>query len=342
MARPSKEPPSPSSLPPALVRFVRAHGGDATLLACRFGMAADVDDRDDAAISASGASELIACAAELLGEPYLALRLPSELPRKRYEHAELAARASATVRDALTRIARYAPLVLPQLECALDDGTTEARWSSRTRGHPRGVGRHAHEYALAYVLDHCRRESGASIAPSRVWFVHARPSDLAPLYRFFGTRDLAFGAEDNGFALATGSLDLPMRAKDDLLLVTAEELADAALRAQPRANEIAPLVATRIRALLPGDASIDVVARAMHMSTRTLQRRLDDEGTRFSEVLDLAREELARAAIADTTLPLAEIAHRLGFADLATFSRAFKRWTGKPPGAFRRVVPSIA
>lgn len=340
MARPSKEPPSPSSLAPALLRFVRAHGGDAALLACRFDFAADTDDRDDAPMSATGASDWIAAAAEMLGEPYLALRLPSELPHKRYEHAELAARVSANVRDALTRIARYAPLVLPQLDCALDEDANEARWSSRTRGHPRGVGRHAHEYAIAYALEQCRRESGRAITPTRVWFLHARPPDLAPLYRFFGTRELSFGADDNGFALAPDVLALPMQARDERLLVTAEELADAALRAQPRANEIATLVATRIRALLPGDAGIDAVASALHMSTRTLQRRLDDEGTQFSEVLDATREEIARAAISDAAMSLAEIAHRLGFADLATFSRAFKRWTGKPPGASRRVVPS--
>jgi AraC-like DNA-binding protein len=336
MARPSKEPPSPSSLAPALVRLVRARGGDAALFACRFGLAADVDERDEAPMSAVGANDAIAAAAEILGEPYLGLSLPAELPRKRYGHAELAARASATVRDALVRIARYAPLVLPQLECVLDEDASEARWSAYVRGHPRGVGRHAHEYALAYALEHCRRESGHAIAPLRVWFLHARPPDLAPLHRFFGTRDLAFGADDSGFALASSVLDLPMQARDERLLVTAEELADAALRAQPRAGELASLVATRIRALLPGDASIEAVSRAMHMSARTLQRRLDDEGTRFSELYDAAREEIARAAVLDLGLPLAEIAHRLGFADLATFSRAFKRWTGKPPGVWRR------
>jgi AraC-like DNA-binding protein len=84
------------------------------------------------------------------------------------------------------------------------------------------------------------------------------------------------------------------------------------------------------------DASIEAVARALHMSARTLQRRLEDEGARFSEIVDGAREEAARAAIVDASRSLAEIAHALGFADLATFSRAFKRWTGKPPGVWRR------
>jgi AraC-like DNA-binding protein len=100
---------------------------------------------------------------------------------------------------------------------------------------------------------------------------------------------------------------------DPRLLVTAEELAEVALRAQPRATEIATLVASKVEALLESGATIGAVARALHMSPRTLQRRLADE---------------ARS--------LTEIAFSLGFSDLATFSRAFKRWTGKPPGQWRR------
>ena len=85
--------------------------------------------------------------------------------------------------------------------------------------------------------------------------------------------------------------------------------------------------------MLSTDASIDAVARAMHMSPRTLQRRLDEEGARFSELLDSVRETLARRWLTEETRTLSEIGYALGFADLATFSRAFKRWTGKPPGA---------
>ncbi len=72
------------------------------------------------------------------------------------------------------------------------------------------------------------------------------------------------------------------------------------------------------------------------MSARTLQRRLEEEGTRFSEVLDRVRLEAARAALSDPDTTLTDVAYRLGFGDLATFSRAFKRWTGKPPGQWRR------
>lgn len=334
MGRPQREPPSPTWLVPALLAFVRARGGDASLLALRFGLDADVEGRPDAPISASGLGELLAAASEELAEPFLALRLPAELPRARYGHAELVARTSDTVRDALQNFARYASLVLPRLEGALTEEGTDAHWNALTHNHPRGVGRHSNEYALALVLEHCRTESGQSIHPSRVWFQHARPRELAPLHRFFATEDLEFGRETNGFTLPRSSLDWPMRAKDPRLLVAVSELADAALRAQPRSQDLAALVTEKIRASLD-DASTESVAKALHMSPRTLQRRLRGEATEFSALLDGVREAVAREEIKQREIPLSEIARRLGFADLATFSRAFKRWTGKPPGALR-------
>ena len=72
------------------------------------------------------------------------------------------------------------------------------------------------------------------------------------------------------------------------------------------------------------------------MSVRTLQRRLGEEGTSFAALVDEARHALSRELLGGTDLPLVEVASNLGFAEFATFSRAFKRWTGLAPGAYRQ------
>jgi AraC-like DNA-binding protein len=334
MARPTKEPPAPSALVPAILRELRARGIDASVLASRWGLGEGAIDADEASVPAATVSEALEAAADALGEPHLALRLAA-VPLRRYGLAELAARSSPTLREGLARMARYASLVHPALACALVEQGPDARWVQRAPGHISRIGRQAEEYGLAYVLGYARRESGADLSPRRAWFASARPPDLAPLYRFFGTRELSFGQDDAGFELPSNALDLEMKSGDPRLLATAEDLAEAALRSQPRARDFVSLVAARAESLLP-DATVETVARAMHMSPRTLQRRLDDEGTRFSEVLGGVREGLARRWLADRDRPLSEIAYALGFSDLATFSRAFKRWTGKPPGAWRR------
>jgi AraC-like DNA-binding protein len=337
MARPSKETPASSTLVPALLRLARERDhGDAAALALRLGLAESAIDQDEISVTESTVQTALEGAADLFGEPHLSLRLPADLPLRRYGLAELAARSAPTLRDGLARMARYASLVHPAIACEVVERDGEVLWIQRTPSSPRGLGRHVHEYALAYVLTYARRDTGAPLTVSRAWFAHARPPDLAPLYRFFATRNLSFGAEDSGFACPRSILELVMKSGDPRLLPTADDLAEAAVRTQPRASSLAALAAVRVESLLPGDATIVAVARAMHMSSRTLQRRLDAEGASFSEIVDDVRERLARRWLADERRTLAEVAYGLGFSDLATFSRAFKRWTGKPPGAWRR------
>jgi AraC-like DNA-binding protein len=337
MARPSKEPPALSSLVPALLRLVREKDANgAALLALQLGLEEGEIEKDETSATLAMVAAALEGAANMLAEPHLSLRLPADLPLRRYGLAELAARSTTTLREGLERMARYASLIQPAIVCALEERNDEATWVQRTPSRPRGIGRHAHEYALAYVVTYMRRDSVEPIALSRAWFAHARPPDLAPVYRFFATRLVSFGCEDSGFALPRRALDFPLRNADPRLLLTADELAETALRAIPRTTELASAIASRVEALLPGDATIGAVARVMHMSDRTLQRRLDSEGASFSEIVDDVRARLARGWLADERRSLSEIAFALGFSDLAAFSRAFKRWTGKPPGAWRR------
>ena len=87
--------------------------------------------------------------------------------------------------------------------------------------------------------------------------------------------------------------------------------------------------------LQDGAPSLEEVASGLKMSARTLQRRLGAHDLQFSALVDETRRELAEDHLAHSNLALAEVAFVLGYADLATFIRAFKRWTGQTPKAFR-------
>ena len=95
------------------------------------------------------------------------------------------------------------------------------------------------------------------------------------------------------------------------------------------------LAVTRL-ALLDGYPRIDWVAAKLGMTRRSLQRRLAERGTTFSRVLDDLLQEQSKRLLATGAMSITEIALRLGYADAAHFSRAFKRWTGAPPIAYRR------
>ncbi len=335
MARPTKEPPIVSSIVPAIVRIATERGVDVEGLAFRYELPANAADADTVTVAWDVPNELLQAVARAGSEPDLAIVLAARLSSRRQKLVEIAVRASATVRDAAVRLARWAPLVHDGLEGRFDEDESEARWILSTPRRPRGAGRFIHELALAHALTEIRA-GVADVAASRVWFQHARPADVDALGDFFGTRDLAFGHEESGFAIRRSDLDRPMQRADVRTVEKIAALLEAELGATGTNASLAARVAARIAASLPDGTDVAAVARTLHMSARTLQRRLEDEGTRFSEVLDRARLDVARRLLADPKQSLVDVAFRLGFADLATFSRAFKRWTGSPPGQWRR------
>jgi len=102
-----------------------------------------------------------------------------------------------------------------------------------------------------------------------------------------------------------------------------------------------PAVHASVRAVLAAmvpfaDLDVAAVARQLGRSRATLARQLAQHGTSFQQLKDELRRDHAAALLTDTTLPLAEIADRLGYSEASAFQRAFREWTGVPPGALRR------
>ena len=81
--------------------------------------------------------------------------------------------------------------------------------------------------------------------------------------------------------------------------------------------------------------NIEDIADALHISSRTLQRRLQDEGSSFQRVLEEARHRLARHYLNNSVLELNEAAYLLGYEDSNSFVRAFRTWEGVPPARWR-------
>jgi AraC-like DNA-binding protein len=90
--------------------------------------------------------------------------------------------------------------------------------------------------------------------------------------------------------------------------------------------------------LCHGQPTLQQIARRLHMSPKTLHRRLDDEGTSFRRVLTEVRRELAARHLTEDQLAISEIAFLLGFSEPSAFHRAFRRWTGHAPLAFRELT----
>jgi len=98
------------------------------------------------------------------------------------------------------------------------------------------------------------------------------------------------------------------------------------------------------QALLRGESAptLESLAQALTLSPATLRRRLETEGATWQALKDAVRRELAVQYLADATLTVDEVAARLGFNDASTFYRAFRKWTGQAPGAWRQQAAAVA
>lgn len=343
MGRRAKTTAASSRLVPRLLRYLREHGAGVDAIARRLALPARAESAEEIALSPEDFEALMALAARELTDPLLAVRLPQLLDWPSYHIGELAARASPTLADAFRRVARYASLFYAYLEFAIDERGGEFVVTHRLRRGGKG-NRYSNEYAMSSTLLNARRLSGVDIAPRRVFFSHREPREVVDLLRrHFGTDDITFDRGENGIAFAAEDAARASVGHDARLLTTAEKLADGALRANPAGRSFAAEVTAKVRLSLPhGAFGARDIARKMRLSTRTLQRRLEDEGTTFSDLCESARKDAAIEAVRDPTVALAEVATRAGFADAATFGRAFKRWTGRAPGAYRKSSKAAA
>jgi AraC-like DNA-binding protein len=159
--------------------------------------------------------------------------------------------------------------------------------------------------------------------------------DYAALARDLFRCDVEYGQSWAGAAVPHEILDVPLKMADPEAFREAASICQRELD-KLTANES---MAARVRRLLlekqNGFPSLQVTARLLHMTPRTLHRRLLDEDTSFHDLLEDVRRTLAVEHVKSGRFGLEEIAYMLGYSDLANFRRAFKRWEAVPPSAYR-------
>ncbi len=191
----------------------------------------------------------------------------------------------------------------------------------------------AYDLVLAFEFNILRAVCGPRWGPSEVLFSHGMPKDVTPYQSLFGCR-LEFDADRSELVFNKHWLDQPPMGADpdrhrQLLLVMLEQERDAPEELLFRVR------ATLRRMVSHGHATEGLLSNLLSVPERSLRRLLDHQGTSFRELLEDARYEVARQLLVDTDMSTADIATSLGYADPSAFSRAFRRWTGSPPAAWR-------
>ena len=189
---------------------------------------------------------------------------------------------------------------------------------------------------IASIFSVAREITESDLRPVAVRLPQSAPPDPAPYHNFFRTK-VQFGAGGPVLTLRTEDLELPIPSADIALGHYLEDYASRILRSLPRDNSLAYQIwrILMIR-LASGDPGIDTIASTLGLNTRTVQRRLKDQGTNYRELRDSFRRTTACQLLTDPRIPIKEIAFLLGYQDLGAFYRAFRRWEASSPRDYRK------
>jgi AraC-like DNA-binding protein len=320
----------------ALSAVVAGAGADAAGYLSGLGLTAEALADIEARLPFPVVARAWELAAEAIRDPAFGLRFVERAPPGSFDVLEYATRSCATYGDALRHLGRYYRLLEDAAEITVEVDGGIARVVHRVIDPRTAAPRHGTEALIAALVRRGRRAIGDALAIHEVFFRHAAPSDLTEHRRVLRA-PLRFGAAESGFTFDARWLDAPQSTADEGLHRILERQADAMLTRLPRADELQERTRWALLQLLPGrELTLGAVARALGTSRRSLQRGLAAEGVSYQELLDLVRRNLASGYLCDGTLTSAQIAFLLGFSEPRAFHRAFRRWTGTTPQAFRR------
>ena len=241
--------------------------------------------------------------------------------------------ASYSLHTALDRLARYMTILTEGATVEIDETTDELSvhliYKAISTQQPTRT-----DSFMAMLLAMCQANCGDDFHPTSVSLTHAEPADVSEYYALFEC-PIHFSAKENRFNLSRKIADEHLISSNPRLTQVSDQIIIETLAKLNKNNVVEQVKAEILRHLPSGGVTQTSIAEALHMTQRSLQRRLQENDTTFKLLLDELRSELALKYIQDSNLGLFEMAFLLGFTEYSSFSRAFKRWTGRSPKAYR-------
>ena len=270
---------------------------------------------------------------EVGANPAIGLQLGTETKTERFHPVSLAALSTENFGAAMNQMARYKQLTCPEEILQTKDSeewSIQFRWLLADEVEPPVL----NDCCFAWVLSVARHGTGTRLSPLRVEFMQPRPH-LKTIERHFGCPVIC-GAERNAIVFRPSDAQLPFVTRNAELLAMLAPQFEAELRQGNGDEDFVERVRLATQQKLTGRRpTIEDIAGALHISSRTLQRRLQDAGSSFQRVLEEARHHLARHYLNNSVLELNETAYLLGYEDGNSFVRAFRTWEGIPPARWR-------
>ena len=326
-----------SSAGPVVRRLLEMHGIDAADLARQARITLAQSPSPNERIDTDKVDALLRVAIPRVADPAFGLQAarcwqPGNLGV--LGHAWL---SSSTLRTGASRLVRYFRIVGERGHFETEDVAEGLKLRFRAgRGDPavNPVAAVAVDVAMSLLLDMCRLTAGAALRPTAVRLRRRRPSSALAYERFFGCA-IEFAAEENALVLSVIDADRPLESSNRQLASVLDKMLAEQLGRLDRADVVARCKTVILEHLASGEISEDEAATQLHVSPRTLQRKLAEAGTSFKSLVDGTRKDLALRYIDDPHRSITDITFSLGFSGPSSLSRAFKRWTGVSPSEYR-------
>lgn len=248
--------------------------------------------------------------------------------------------SSRTLHSGLKRMQRFSRIIGDDFHYGVRevDGALEF-----THHHGRGeqvMGHYMTDFTLSVILDMCRRNAGERLCPRLVTLRRPLPDDPGPWRAFYGC-EVSFGAERDAFYLDLAIADAPLPTANVPMANTFDEILVRQMERLLLDDVVSRCKALVLRELTSGPPSAAWVASELGMSRRSLQRKLNELGVSYKDLVDEVRHDLAQRYLGDATQSLGEITFRLGFSEQSAFARAFRRWSGMSPSRYRASLDSV-
>jgi AraC-like DNA-binding protein len=270
---------------------------------------------------------------EVSTDPAIGLLLGTENRIERFHPIGVAALSSENFGSAIDQMARYKQLTCPEeilQEKDDQDWNIQFRWLLADEVEPPVL----NDCCFAWVLSVARHGTGTRLSPLRVEFVQPRPH-AKTIERHFGCRVIC-GARRNAIVFRASDAPRPFVTRNAELLAMLAPQFEEELKQENGDENFVERIRIAIQQKLTGRRpNVEDIADVLHISSRTLQRRLQDQGSSFQRVLEEARHQLARHYLNNSVLELNEAAYLLGYEDGNSFVRAFRNWEGVPPSRWR-------
>jgi AraC-like DNA-binding protein len=299
------------------------------------------DADDDARIPVSLLARFWSAAEAVSDDPSIGVRVGAEARLDYFGVLGKTARASATLGDALLKTARYVTLWDESvLLSVLVDGSRAQIWHRSTAAAPRHPCEGDSIMTTLHVLS--RELTGRRVVPLEVRFAHAAPTNDTVYREIFDVPPL-FGALEYSLVFRADDLMMPIATHDSAAEQALSLEARRLIEGLPKEDTFTRAVKAVIGAQLgAGNPMMENVAAQLGLHSKTLTRRLRQEGTSHSEILDGVRRDLAERYIALPHVSVTDIAFLLGFSDASAFNKAFRRWFGAAPLNYRKRLRSGA